>query len=349
MMHTLAKVGFQQSYTLLHLAEHASARSRVPHRAAGEGASICGRTSGRTRPTSCTSTCSTAARRVQGPGGAGATLSPSWGVYSGYELCEHVAVGREARSTSTARSTSSGRGTGREGRQVDRALPDGAQPDPAQHPALHHLRNIRFHRAATRMVATAGARGHLHPRGTDDIVIVVVTIDPHAARETAVHLDMPALGMGWADGSRCTTCSAGPVTAGGSTTTSGSTRTTTPPTCCTFARQVGGSRAARPRPRRSRFLSTTRNWYRKAVFYEVLVRAFADSNGSGSGDFTGLISKLDYIQWLGVDCLWMPRSTPRRCATAGTTSATTARCRPSSEPCPSSPSWSPRRTPAASA
>ena len=48
------------------------------------------------------------------------------------------------------------------------------------------------------------------------------------------------------------------------------------------------------------------HWYRKAVFYEVLVRAFADSNGSGSGDFNGLISKLDYIQWLGVDCLWVP-------------------------------------------
>ncbi len=48
------------------------------------------------------------------------------------------------------------------------------------------------------------------------------------------------------------------------------------------------------------------NWHRKAVFYEVLVRAFADSNGSGSGDFNGLISKLDYIQWLGVDCIWVP-------------------------------------------
>ena len=47
-------------------------------------------------------------------------------------------------------------------------------------------------------------------------------------------------------------------------------------------------------------------WYRKAVFYEVLVRAFADSNGSGSGDFTGLIQRLDYIQSLGVDCLWLP-------------------------------------------
>ncbi|GAA4345602.1 maltose alpha-D-glucosyltransferase [Angustibacter luteus] len=48
------------------------------------------------------------------------------------------------------------------------------------------------------------------------------------------------------------------------------------------------------------------NWHKKAVFYEVLVRAFADSNGSGSGDFTGLINRLDYLQWLGVDCLWLP-------------------------------------------
>ena len=48
------------------------------------------------------------------------------------------------------------------------------------------------------------------------------------------------------------------------------------------------------------------NWHKKAVFYEVLVRAFSDSNGSGSGDITGLIGKLDYLQWLGVDCLWLP-------------------------------------------
>jgi maltose alpha-D-glucosyltransferase/alpha-amylase len=47
-------------------------------------------------------------------------------------------------------------------------------------------------------------------------------------------------------------------------------------------------------------------WYRTAVFYEVLLRAFADSNGNGSGDLRGLIDRLDYIQWLGVDCLWLP-------------------------------------------
>ena len=48
------------------------------------------------------------------------------------------------------------------------------------------------------------------------------------------------------------------------------------------------------------------HWYRKAVFYEVLVRAFHDNNGDGSGDFSGLIERLDYLQWLGVDCLWVP-------------------------------------------
>ena len=47
------------------------------------------------------------------------------------------------------------------------------------------------------------------------------------------------------------------------------------------------------------------HWYRRAVFYELLVRAFCDSNGDGIGDFPGLTSKLDYLQWLGIDCLWL--------------------------------------------
>ena len=48
------------------------------------------------------------------------------------------------------------------------------------------------------------------------------------------------------------------------------------------------------------------DWYRSAVFYEVLVRAFNDSDNNGSGDLNGLRNKLDYLQWLGVDCLWLP-------------------------------------------
>jgi maltose alpha-D-glucosyltransferase/alpha-amylase len=47
-------------------------------------------------------------------------------------------------------------------------------------------------------------------------------------------------------------------------------------------------------------------WFKTAVFYEVIVRAFSDSTGAGSGDLRGLIQRLDYLQWLGIDCLWLP-------------------------------------------
>jgi len=46
-------------------------------------------------------------------------------------------------------------------------------------------------------------------------------------------------------------------------------------------------------------------WFKNAVFYEVPVRAFFDWNADGIGDFRGLIDKLDYLQWLGVDCIWL--------------------------------------------
>ena len=46
-------------------------------------------------------------------------------------------------------------------------------------------------------------------------------------------------------------------------------------------------------------------WYMNAFFYEVHIRAFCDSNGDGIGDIQGLISKLDYIKNLGVDCIWI--------------------------------------------
>lgn len=46
-------------------------------------------------------------------------------------------------------------------------------------------------------------------------------------------------------------------------------------------------------------------WYKDAIFYQVYVRAFRDSNGDGHGDIKGLTQKLDYLQELGVDCLWL--------------------------------------------
>ena len=58
--------------------------------------------------------------------------------------------------------------------------------------------------------------------------------------------------------------------------------------------------------RSARELPVDDDWYKRAVFYEVLVRAFADSNRDGFGDLRGLTDKLDYLAWLGVDCLWLP-------------------------------------------
>ncbi len=46
-------------------------------------------------------------------------------------------------------------------------------------------------------------------------------------------------------------------------------------------------------------------WYKDAIIYEIHVRAFQDSNGDGIGDFGGLLSRLDYLQDLGVTCLWL--------------------------------------------
>jgi maltose alpha-D-glucosyltransferase / alpha-amylase len=46
-------------------------------------------------------------------------------------------------------------------------------------------------------------------------------------------------------------------------------------------------------------------WYKDAIIYEIHVRAFMDSNADGIGDFPGLLSKLDYLQDLGVTCLWL--------------------------------------------
>ncbi len=52
------------------------------------------------------------------------------------------------------------------------------------------------------------------------------------------------------------------------------------------------------------------NWYRNSVFYQIFVRAFADSNGDGIGDLRGVASKLDYVRELGVNTIWLMPITP---------------------------------------
>lgn len=52
-------------------------------------------------------------------------------------------------------------------------------------------------------------------------------------------------------------------------------------------------------------MTADRLWYKDAIFYELQVKSFYDSNGDGIGDFAGLLEKLDYVQDLGIDCIWI--------------------------------------------
>lgn len=52
-------------------------------------------------------------------------------------------------------------------------------------------------------------------------------------------------------------------------------------------------------------------WWQDAVVYQIYPRSFMDSNGDGIGDLNGITSKLDYLQTLGVDVIWL-RAYPSR-------------------------------------
>ena len=50
----------------------------------------------------------------------------------------------------------------------------------------------------------------------------------------------------------------------------------------------------------------THHWWQTGVIYEAYIRSFQDSDGDGIGDLPGMRRRLDYLQWLGVDVLWIP-------------------------------------------
>ena len=126
---------------------------------------------------------------------------PSWGMYAGYELFEHVAVkpGSEEYLDSEKYQIRV--------RDWDAAEAEGRSLAPyvtrlneirREHLALQRLRNITIHHADDENVLVFSKTATL-PDGTEDTVIVVLNLDPHGARETTVHLDMPALGLDWPD------------------------------------------------------------------------------------------------------------------------------------------------------
>ena len=67
-----------------------------------------------------------------------------------------------------------------------------------------------------------------------------------------------------------------------------------------------------------------KKWWKEAIVYQVYPRSFRDSNGDGIGDLRGIISKLDYLQSLGIDVVWINPVTALRMTTTGMISAITA-------------------------
>ena len=145
-------------------------------------------------------------------------LSPSWGIYSGYELCESTPLrpGSEEyldsekyqyrpRDWDTA---------ARDGLGISGYIAD-LNRIRRSHVALHWLRNLRFHHVdqpelicfskrlygagtiSERSSGQAGPRAGEQGGDAADTVLVVVNLDPHQAREATVWLDLPELGMDW--------------------------------------------------------------------------------------------------------------------------------------------------------
>ncbi len=199
MMHTLAKVGFHQSYTYFTWRNGKSELEQY-------GAELAQDSAHYMRPNFFVNTQDilTAFLQYGGPPAfkiravLASMLSPTYGVYSGYELFEHVALrpGSEEYLDSEKfqlrpRDWAAAEAQGRSLAPYLTRLNDIRRA----HPALRRLRNLRFHRTDTPAITCFSKAEGTGPDA--DRVIVVVNLDPHATREDVVHLDMAALGFDW--------------------------------------------------------------------------------------------------------------------------------------------------------
>jgi starch synthase (maltosyl-transferring) len=129
-----------------------------------------------------------------------ATMSPSYGIYSGYELCENEPASQVNEEYFNSEKY--------EIKHRDFAQPGSLAPFVSavndvrrRHPALAELSNIRFHHSNNEWILayskTTSAAPGLPPGVDDDVVLVVVNLDPMGPHDDVLGLDLPSLGFGW--------------------------------------------------------------------------------------------------------------------------------------------------------
>ncbi|MCH8612397.1 maltotransferase domain-containing protein [Arsenicicoccus dermatophilus] len=206
MMHTLGKIGFQQSYTYFAWRNQRWELEEYVRELAGDAASYM-------RPSFWPTTHDILTPYMQFGGPAAwkaraalaATLVPTYGIYAGYELMECVArpgaeeqIDNEKYQLKDRRWADYEPGGAKEGQSLAGYLRRLNEIRRA-HPSLHLLRNITFHHCDDENIIVFSKTATL-PDGREDTVIVVANLDPHSTRESWVHLDMGALGLGPDDG-----------------------------------------------------------------------------------------------------------------------------------------------------
>ncbi len=205
MMHTLGKVGFQQSYTYYAWRHRKWELEEYLRELAGDAAAYM-------RPSFWPTTHDILTPFMQYGGPAAwkmraalaATLVPSYGIYSGYELMEHVARPGAEEQVDNEKYQFRDREWYRYEPSGDRAGQSLAgyltmlNRVRREHPALHWLRNIRFHHVDDENIMCF-SKHRVLPDGATDTVVVVANLDPHATRESHLRLDMPELGLQWHD------------------------------------------------------------------------------------------------------------------------------------------------------
>ncbi len=200
MMHTLAKIGFHQSYTYFTWRNGVWELTEYMRELAGDAAPYM-------RPNFFTNTQDILTEYLQHGGEPAfkirvvlaAMLSPTYGIYSGYELCENVPLrpGSEEYMDSEKYQyrPRDWEAAARDGVGIADYITELNRIRRA-HPALHRLRNLRFHYVDQPELMCFSKRVDGVPgRSGSDTVLVVVNLDPHQTREATVWLDMPALGV----------------------------------------------------------------------------------------------------------------------------------------------------------